>query len=55
MGTDLEEINDKEIVVEIFPDRPDMLSVQGFARAFSSFINVKTGLRKYKIEPSKEK
>jgi len=55
LGTDLEEVNDKEIVVEIFPDRPDMLSVQGFARAFSSFVGVKTGLRKYKIEPSNEK
>ena len=55
LGTDLEEVNDKEIVVEIFPDRPDMLSVQGFARAFSSFIGVKTGLRKYKIEPSNER
>lgn len=55
LGTDLEEVSDKEIVVEIFPDRPDMLSVQGFARAFSSFIGNKTGLRKYKVESSKEK
>ncbi|MBN4049210.1 phenylalanine--tRNA ligase subunit beta [archaeon AH-315-M20] len=55
LGTDLEDVNDREIVVEIFPDRPDMLSVQGFARAFSSFIGVKTGLRKYKVEHSKEK
>jgi phenylalanyl-tRNA synthetase beta chain len=42
-------------MVDIFPERPDMLSVQGFARAFSSFINVKTGLRHYKVEHSKEK
>ena len=55
LGTDLEDVTDEEIIVEIFPDRPDMLSVQGFARAFSSFINVKTGLRHYKVEHSKEK
>ena len=55
LGTDLEDVNEKEIIVEIFPNRPDMLSVQGFARAFSSFIGVKTGLRQYKVEKSKEK
>jgi phenylalanyl-tRNA synthetase beta chain len=55
LGTDLEEINDDEIVVEIFPNRPDMLSMQGFARALSSFIGVKKGLRKYEIKDSKEK
>jgi len=54
LGTDLEEINDKEIVVEIFPNRPDMLSDQGLARAFSSFIGVKKGLKKYKVKKSNE-
>lgn len=55
LGTDLESVSKDEIVVEIFPNRPDMLSVQGFARAFASFIGVKTGLRQYKVEDSKEK
>ena len=55
LGTDLESVDENEIVVEIFPNRPDMLSVQGFARAFSSFIGAKTGLRHYKVESSKEK
>jgi len=55
LGTDLESIDEKEITLEIFPNRPDMLSVQGFARAFSSFIGVKKGLRKYKVKDSKEK
>ena len=53
LGTDLEKIEGNEITVEVFPNRPDMLSEQGFARAFSSFIGVKTGLRKYKVNPSK--
>ena len=55
LGTDLEDVNEKEIIVEVFPNRPDMLSVQGFARAFSSFIGTKTGLRQYEIEKSNEK
>jgi len=55
LGTDLESIEGNEIIVEVFPDRPDMLSEQGFARAFSSFIDVKTGLRKYDVEKSGEK
>ena len=50
LGTDLEKIEGNEIEVEIFPNRPDMLSEQGFARAFSSFIGVKTGLRKYDVK-----
>jgi len=52
LGTDLENIEGNEIKVEVFPNRPDMLSEQGFARAFSSFIGVKTGLRKYEIKKS---
>ncbi len=55
LGTDLEEINDKEIVVEIFPNRPDMLSDQGLARAFSTFIGAKKGLKKYSVKKSNEK
>jgi len=55
LGTDLEDIQDNEIYVEIFPNRPDMLSEQGFARAFSSFIGVKTGLRKYEVQESNQK
>lgn len=52
MGTDLESIEGNEINVEVFPNRPDMLSEQGFARAFSSFIGVKSGLRKYGVKKS---
>lgn len=55
LGTDLESIQGNEITVEVFPNRPDMLSEQGFARAFSSFIGAKTGLRQYKVRKSGEK
>lgn len=52
LGTDLESIEGNEITVEVFPNRPDMLSEQGFARALSSFIGVNTGLRKYTVKKS---
>jgi len=52
LGTDLEKVDDSEIVVEVFPNRPDLLSEEGFARALSSFIGIKTGLRKYDVKKS---
>jgi phenylalanyl-tRNA synthetase beta chain len=55
LGTDLEGIENDEIQVEIFPNRPDMLSMQGFTRAFSSFVGIKKGLIDYQIQDSKEK
>jgi len=48
LGTDLEELTQDKIIIEIFPNRPDMLSEQGFARALSSFLGIKTGIREYK-------
>ena len=38
--------------VDVTPNRPDMLSVEGLARAFSSFMNIKTDLKQYKTEKS---
>ncbi len=52
LGTDLESIKENEIIIEIFPNRPDMLSEEGLARALSSFIGYKTGLKKYKVHES---
>src|SRR3989344_1330534 len=55
LGTDLESIEGDNIIVEVFPNRPDMLSEQGFARALASFIGKKTGLREYKVKASNER
>ncbi len=55
LGTDLDNINDKEIIVEIFPDRPDLLSEAGLARALASFIKYKPGLKHYKVLKSNYK
>ena len=53
----VEEMDDKEVQVEVAPNRPDMLSQQGLLRALSSFLGKKTGLKQYKInkpEPNYE-
>jgi phenylalanyl-tRNA synthetase beta chain len=55
LGTDLESVEGDDIEVEVFPNRPDMLSEQGFARAFAAFIGEKTGLRRYDVQPSGSK
>ena len=55
MDAVLEKVNGDEIEVEVFPSRPDMLSEQGFARALSSFVGVKTGLRTYSVKKSGQK
>ena len=52
LGTDLEEINKENIVVEIFPNRPDLLSEEGFARALKTFIGLEKGLKKYEVKKS---
>ena len=54
LGTDLEKLDNEEIIVEVFPNRPDMLSAQGLARALKSFINLEKGLKEYKVKDSKE-
>ncbi len=54
-GTPIEKITDNEVELEIFPNRPDMLSYEGFKRAFLAFIDRKTGLRRYKLnKPEKD-
>ncbi len=50
-GTPVEEITPEDIYIEVFPNRPDLLSYSGFHRAFLSFLGKKTGLRKYRLNP----
>ncbi len=52
MGTDLREITDT-IDVEIFPDRPDMLSTEGFALALEGYLGMTTGLPRFDISSGK--
>ncbi len=48
-GTPVESVTDAEIEIEVFPNRPDLLSYQGFKRSFLAFLGRKTGLKNYKI------
>lgn len=53
-GTPVEAVHDQEIEIEIFPNRPDLLSYYGFKRSFLAFLGKKTGLKTYKINPPQE-
>src|SRR3989338_5379224 len=55
LGTPLESINDNELAIEVFPNRPDLLSEQGFSRALNSFLGYSKGLRKYNYKKSNYK
>jgi phenylalanyl-tRNA synthetase beta chain len=52
IGADLDKVEDNEISIEFFPDRPDLASVEGIARASRAFFNFKTGLKKYDVKKS---
>ena len=48
-GTTVESITEEEIELDVTPDRPDLLSYQGFKRSFLAFLGKKKGLKTYKI------
>jgi len=51
-GTPLESISKEEIEIEVFPNRPDLISMQGFLRGFKAFLGKESGLKKYSIKSS---
>ncbi|PNX46605.1 MAG: phenylalanine--tRNA ligase subunit beta [Thermoplasmata archaeon M11B2D] len=52
IGGDFSHATDEEINIEFFPNRPDLTSVEGIARASRAFFELKTGLQTYDIAPS---
>ncbi len=52
LGADLKDVTDDEINVEFFPDRPDLYTVEGVARAIKSFLGYEKGLRVYRADKS---
>ncbi len=52
MGVPLERYTEEEVDFEVFPNRPDLLSVEGFARAAAGFLEVKTGLPQFEVRKS---
>jgi phenylalanyl-tRNA synthetase beta chain len=54
-GTPLEKFDDDEVEIEVFPNRPDLLSYHGFKRAFLGFLGKQKGLKEYKLnKPEKD-
>lgn len=53
-GTPIDKIDDNELQIEIYPNRPDLLSYHGFKRSFLPFLGKQTGLKTYKINKPKE-
>jgi len=51
MGAPLETFSKDEASFEVFPNRPDLLSAEGFARAFQAFL-FKPKKRNYTLKPS---
>ena len=51
-GTPIDKVTNEELQIEIFPNRPDLLSYHGFKRAFLAFLEKKMGLIQYRINKS---
>jgi phenylalanyl-tRNA synthetase beta chain len=54
LGTPVEKLTKEEVQIEVFPNRPDLLSYHGFKRAFLAFLGKETGMRKYRLNKSRE-
>jgi len=52
IGGDFSHVDGDEINIEFFPNRPDLTSVEGIARASRAFFGLKTGLQTYQLHPS---
>ncbi len=51
MGADIgKRAEEDHVDVEFFPDRPDLYSPEGVARAMQGFLDLRTGLVKYAVE-----
>jgi len=54
-GIPIESITNDEIEIEVLPNRPDLLSIQGFIRAIRAYFGKETGIKSYKIKkPEKD-
>lgn len=54
-GTPLERLDENEIEVEIFPNRPDLIPLQGYIRGFKAFLGKGPGMKKYKVQKPENK
>jgi phenylalanyl-tRNA synthetase beta chain len=52
IGSDVERMEEDHADVEFFPDRPDLFSPEGVARAMRGYLGIETGLPHYPVKPS---
>ena len=52
IGSDVERTEEDHADVEFFPDRPDLFSPEGVARAMRGYLGIETGLSSYPVKPS---
>jgi phenylalanyl-tRNA synthetase beta chain len=52
IGSDIERTEEDHADVEFFPDRPDLFSPEGVARAMRGYLGIETGLPVYPVKPS---
>lgn len=53
-GTPLESLTEEEVEIEVFPNRPDLISFQGFIQGFKAFLGKETEVKKYQVNKPKE-
>ncbi len=49
LGCDIERVEEDHLDVEFFPNRPDLYSVEGVARALRGFLGIETGYKEYEV------
>ncbi len=52
LGSGPEGVHDGVMTFDIFPNRPDLYSVEGIARGLRGFLGLETGLPHYPVSPS---
>jgi len=52
LGCDLNRFEGDQVELEFFPNRPDLYSVEGVARAMKAFLGLRPGLPKYEVNDS---
>lgn len=55
MGADIGKIDYTQMDIEFFPDRPDLYSVEGVARALRGYMGLEGGLAEYPVSKSNVK
>jgi len=55
IGCSIERVCDEQIDVEFFPNRPDLYSIEGIARALRGFLDIERGYKNYTVKKGKWK